>query len=108
MPKKDIPTTVEGVYKDLRKLFEVQFTEFVKQFVEASEAADLDAFFEDADKNHEFLENIINSWCEKQEPETKDDLDATTAIFMMAFLEAADKATAVEAEGESVEPNPLG
>ena len=89
--------TVRGIYSDLRKIFGIQFQEFIQQFLNNA-GLDLDAFFDDVDANQDFLETIVNDWCEKSESEISQDLDAATAIFLMAFLDKIDKETALNDE----------
>ena len=100
--------TVKGIYSDLRKIFYIQFQEFIQQFLNNAEL-DLDVFFDDVDANQDFLETIVNDWCENSDPEIKQDLDAATAIFLMAFLEKIDKETATnDEEDNTVGDSPLG
>ena len=99
--------TVKGIYTDLRKIFDIQFQEFIQQFLNNA-GLDLDAFFDDVDANQDYLETIVNDWCEKADPEIKQDLDASTAIFLMAFLDKIDKETANnEEEDNQVVDSPL-
>lgn len=100
--------TVKGIYSDLRKIFDIQFQEFIQQFLNNA-GVDLDSFFDDVDANQDYLETIVNDWCENAEPEIRQDLDATTAIFLMAFLEKIDKETAAnDEEDNTVVDSPLG
>jgi hypothetical protein len=101
--------TVKGIYSDLRKIFNIQFQEFIQQFLNNA-GLNLDAFFDDVDANQDYLESIVNDWCEKAEPEIKEDLDASTAIFLMAFLDKIDKETAMNDEEDKTEvvDSPLG
>ena len=102
--------TVRGIYSDLRKIFDIQFQEFIQQFLNNS-VVDLDLFFDDVAANQDFLETIVNDWCEKTDGNTniKEDLDAATAIFLMAFLDKIDKETALNDEEDNTVVNgPLG
>lgn len=100
--------TVKGIYSDLRKIFDIQFQEFIQQFLNNA-GVDLDSFFDDVDANQDYLETIVNDWCENATPEIRQDLDAATAIFLMAFLEKIDKETAAnDEEDNTVVDSPLG
>lgn len=100
--------TVRGIYSDLRKMFDIQFQEFIRQFL-SNANVDLDAFFDDVDANQDFLESIISQWCENVEPSIKEDLDCSTAVFLQAFLEKLDKETAAnDEEDKQVVDSPLG
>jgi len=94
-------STLRSVYKDLVNIFNLQFEDFVKQFLASD--IDLDAFFEDAETHYDSLNNVINSWCENENPTHEDNIKAAAAIFMMSFIDKVDKATAIEAQGEESE-----
>lgn len=91
--------TIKGIYADLREIFTLQFQEFVKQFIESD--VDLDAFFDSAELDIDFLNTIINDWCEQENPSIEDTIKCLSAIFMLAFIEKVDKETAtIETQSE--------
>jgi hypothetical protein len=98
--------SIKGVYGELRQIFEVQFNEFVKQFIESD--IDLDKFFDSAELDMDFLESIISDWCEKEEPQISETIQCLAAIFMLAFIEQVDKETAQDETEESKDSGPLG
>ena len=66
--KQPTEYTLKSTFRDLRKIFGIQIQEFTTQFVKSG--VDLEKFFVDADNNDEWLQQIIEEWCEKEEPET--------------------------------------
>lgn len=93
---------LKSSYKDLRKVFGIQLEEFSRQFI--TTCADVEKFMVDYDNNQDYLEDIINNWCEKEETTVSDDLDASTAIFMLAVIDKIDNDTADEEEPEEGGP----
>jgi hypothetical protein len=100
-------STLKSVFIDLQSIFKDQFDLFVKQFLDSE--VDLDKFFEDAEVNFELLNNVINEWCENENPSDSENIKASAAIFMMAFIDKVDKESALESEGEeTTNSGPLG
>ena len=90
----NIPTkkyTLKATYKDLRVIFGQQLLAFTQQFLASN--PDLDVFFTDVDNNQEWLEQKISEWCELEEPTIAQDLDTTTAIFLLAIVNKLDELT---------------
>lgn len=86
--------TPDTTLNDLRKLFEVQFQEFVRQFLDSS--VDLDSFFENIDDFDSKLDGILEDYLTETTPKINQSLDASVAIFMRAFIDKTYEETEPE------------